>query len=565
MRALLEQLANLADESGARAIADDARELLERVAKGRFFVACLGQFKRGKSSLINALLGEALLPAGVVPVTSVVTVVRWGARRVRVRTEGTGWRDIAPAALDEYVSEAKNPENAKQVRGVEVSCPSPLLEGGLCLVDTPGIGSIFGGNTEETRAFVPQVDAAVVVVGGDPPISGEELALAKDVAGRVRDVLFVLNKADRLTDAERDEARAFTARVLRERLGGAEAELFEVSALERLEHRGPARQWDAFVERLRALVRASGAELVERAATRGLAALLARLERHLRESRDALVRPVEASEARLETLRRCAREAEQAALELRYLFDAEQQRLLRALDERRARFVDEAMGEVTRRLDAELAANATRRGPGLRTFAVTRALELTEPLVRAWLDQQRPVAEQEFVAVTERFVSHANAFLERLRAAGQLEAEALPPDLAPERAFRARSRFTFASFMARTTPPAWRWLADWFLPAAQMRAAVRAAGLSFAARLLEANGNRVVGDFDERITESRRGVESALRRRLLEVVGTAEAAAQRAAALRQQGAEAVSAEVHRLEGQLARLASLAPASSPASG
>ena len=87
--------------------------------------------------------------------------------------------------------------------GVEVFVPCPLLASGMCLVDTPGIGSVFAGNTETTKEFIPQIDAAILLVGADPPISGEELALIEAVAANVEEVLVVLNKIDRVSAAER--------------------------------------------------------------------------------------------------------------------------------------------------------------------------------------------------------------------------------------------------------------------------------------------------------------------------------------------------------------------------
>jgi hypothetical protein len=111
--------------------------LADRLQEGRFYVACVGQFKRGKSTLLNALLGACVLPVGVTPVTAVVTVVRYGpAPGARVRMHGT-WTDIPLDALAEFVAEERNPENAKQVEAVEVFAPSRLLETGMCLVDTP--------------------------------------------------------------------------------------------------------------------------------------------------------------------------------------------------------------------------------------------------------------------------------------------------------------------------------------------------------------------------------------------------------------------------------------------
>ena len=67
--------AELAQELGAEPVAEEARELATRVSEGRFYVACIGQFKRGKSTLLNALVGHEVVPTGFVPVTAVPTVI----------------------------------------------------------------------------------------------------------------------------------------------------------------------------------------------------------------------------------------------------------------------------------------------------------------------------------------------------------------------------------------------------------------------------------------------------------------------------------------------------------
>ena len=139
-----------------------------------------------------------------------------------------------PDDLPQYVSEELNPENSKQIVGVEVFLPSSLLASGMCLVDTPGIGSVFSGNTETTRDFIPQVDAAILVVGADPPISGEELALIEAVALNVDEILIVLNKIDRVSAEEREQASAFATRVVEARLKRPIGQIYEVSALNRL-------------------------------------------------------------------------------------------------------------------------------------------------------------------------------------------------------------------------------------------------------------------------------------------------------------------------------------------
>lgn len=552
----LEQLAALATATGAAGVLQDANSLIERVREGRFYLACLGQFKRGKSTLLNALIGDDVLPTGVPPVTSAVTVIRFGKRRARIRFADGVWLDVAINRINEYVAEHANPQNAKGVTGVEVFCESPLLARGLCLVDTPGIGSVFAANTEETRSFVPHIDAALAVLGGDPPISGAELELIEAVSKQVRDILFVLNKVDRLSDDESRESRAFTETILNQHRASTAGRVFEVSALERLHRRGPERDWPALVRQIQVLAESAGTKLVEFAARRGLASLKGRLEATLIEEREALLRPIEASEHRLSELRRCAEEAKQASLELGYLFNAEHRKLALRWDSARSQFVNEAFASITGNLDERLAESKARCGPKLRALVFDAAQDLTEAAVRAWLVEQCPIVEREFVSVTERFVKHANSFIERLRAAGDFAPGLLPPELSDETGLRARSRFFYRSLMQLTTPPFWISLVDCFRRVESARRAARLAGREYSELLLEKNANRVLGDFDERVVESRRSVESALKRTLEEVVSTAERAAERARTVQAQGKNAIKAAIDDVNSRLCALQSL---------
>src|SRR5271169_5915706 len=108
---VLDRLATIAEELGEGSIGADLQQLVARIKEGRFFVACVGQFKRGKSTLLDAFVGEQILPTGVVPVTAVPTVLRYGIeRKARVRI-GEKWQTIRPEDLPQYVSEESNPEN----------------------------------------------------------------------------------------------------------------------------------------------------------------------------------------------------------------------------------------------------------------------------------------------------------------------------------------------------------------------------------------------------------------------------------------------------------------------
>jgi len=553
----LDILEALAVEAGAESIAQEAHALAERLREGRFYVACVGQFKRGKSTLLNALVGAPVLPIGVVPVTAVVTILRHGqGNSARVRLEGKDWQSIEVSALAAYVSEEGNPENSKGVAGVEVFTPSPLLASGMCLVDTPGIGSVFAGNTEATRAFVPHVDAALVVLGADPPLSGDELALAGQIAKQCPDLLFALNKADRLSDAERQEAVDFTRRILSERLGRAAVPLYEVSATERLAGEGPPRGWPDLLAALHTLAMRSGSELVRNAEERGVALFAHGLTQRLEDERLALLQPLEESERRIAVLRTCAAEGERSLSYLGHLLEAEQERLGRIFSEREEQFLARALPASREELSEGIHAAAPRSGPKLRSHAV----ELSHAISRNWLDQwlaeAQPAAEDLYVQASQRFVDLANGFLRTLVASGDPALGALPQAMPPETGFRARSRLYYTSLMTYTSQNPAGWLADLFRSRERQMAAVERQVGAYLETLVSVNANRIVGDFNDRVLESRRRLQGDIRSSLTQVVASAERILAGARERRAQGQSAVQARLKHINKLSAQLAAL---------
>jgi hypothetical protein len=369
----------------------------------------------------------------------------------------------------------------------------------------------------------------------------------------------LLNKADRLAPNELNEAHRFTETLLTARLSKP-VKVLEISALERLQTGETTRDWSELTRQLEQLASDDSAELVARAAVREAGMLVARLQRQFNEERDALVRPVEASEQRLQNLRRCAANAEQSLVELSHLLNAEQERLMRRFDEDREQFIKAALPQIVRQLDEHIEHMANARSQPRsqqRRELIETAAEIAESQLRAWMEGERNIAESAYAAVTQRFAEQANAFLDRLRHSGEFPDGALPPALIPETGLRARSRFHFGLFMHQASPTLWTWLADLFRRASSRRASARKAAIAFAEHSLEANANRVVNDFYDRMVESRRSVESALRRTLREVVGCAERAAERANLTRRAGAAAIQTELDRIERQIVVLAEIA--------
>jgi Dynamin family len=552
------RIASLSEQFNSDQITDDARSAAERIAEGRFYVACVGQFKRGKSTLLNALIGESILPSGVVPVTAVPTIVRFGeSLGARVRLRNGEWAAITITEIEEYVSEARNPQNGKGVMGLEVFAPSPLLREGMCFVDTPGLGSVFAENTAATHAFLPHIDAAIVVIGADPPIAGDELALVESVAKEISDILFVLNKADRVTGSDRDAAVSFARQVLESRLQRPVPSIFEVSALEQLDRGGSEREWAQLVNALEQLIEQSGRQLVGNAADRSVRRLSSQLLVVVKEERDALTRPFDESEKRISQLRKIASQAEQSLIDLGYLFSGEQQRLSRVFGDHRDVFLKSVRKVAHRELDSVLASLPRTSGPQYRRSVMQTAQDVARRHTLPWLETEEKNAETAYCQITRRFTDLANAFLARARHLSSADLAYLPKELEAEEDFRSRSEFKFYEHRQLAIPVSpLRYLADLTLGAVRAHSVIDADAREFLDLLLETNSERVRNDLEDRVTKSRHSLEAEIRIVLRELSAVTERALARARSAHAAGTAAVESSLKRLaeiEAELVRL------------
>ncbi|MGA8877393.1 MAG: dynamin family protein [Candidatus Korobacteraceae bacterium] len=543
----LARFAQIAEQLGESSIAADAHQLIARISEGRFFVACIGQFKRGKSTLLNALVEEPILPAGVVPVTTVPTVLRYGEHHhARVLIDST-WRAVRPEDLAHYVSEELNPENKKRVEGVEVFLPSRLLASGMCLVDTPGIGSVFAGNTETTRDFIPQIDAAILVVGADPPISGEELALIEAVAVNVDEILVALNKIDRVSATERQQASAFASKVLTARLKKPVERIYEISALNQLYRSGEAGDWAVLLQDLTQLAGRSGESLTRSAVERGSRRFSASLMRSVDERIRALTEPIANSERRVNDLRQTVSQAEQSLRDLGALFSAEQMRLSNTLLARRKDFFRATVPIAIEEFDTESRSADTGFGPARRREFMALAQTIARRHVMPWLDAEESQAEKLYAAVTERFVSLVNELLRRISQEQSSDFSHLPKSLDAGQGFRTHSRFFFHDMITIAQPASpLLYVLDWLMGVLRMRRWFQRGAERFLEQLLDTNASRVQGDVEQRVVESRLRLESEVRKLLREVSATAEHALTNAQEIMAAGANAVATEMERL-------------------
>ena len=191
-----------------------------RVRDAPITLVVMGEFNRGKSSLLNALLEDPeLFPVDSYVSTRVLTSARWGpAETITVTLAASGdrpheERHVSRADLRSYVCEAAvqdgaGAEDADRVTAVSIVIPNAKLRNGLVVVDTPGIGGVHRGHTAVALGVLAQSDVVLYVTDAGQPLMPSELVFVADVAktveaGRYPErLLFAITKIDQVRDPD---------------------------------------------------------------------------------------------------------------------------------------------------------------------------------------------------------------------------------------------------------------------------------------------------------------------------------------------------------------------------
>jgi small GTP-binding protein len=211
---LLQRLATALERFGSDVAADDLRRFQEarEQLNGLFLLVIAGEFNSGKSSFINALLGERVLPEGVTPTTDRINILRHGPQ-------------VSEHLLEAYLLERTHP--AEVLREINI-------------VDTPGTNAIIRRHEELTRDFVPRSDLVLFVTSADRPFTESERAFLEQIREWGKKIVFIINKIDILPrPEEREEVIRYVNENATSLLGEA-PQIFAVSARQALEARGQA-------------------------------------------------------------------------------------------------------------------------------------------------------------------------------------------------------------------------------------------------------------------------------------------------------------------------------------
>lgn len=210
-----------------------AQELEEKLVNQDINISVIGQFKRGKSTLVNAILEEDVMPVGIVPVTAVVTEIKYGENKAEVHFQNGIVKPVDFSGLHEYINEQENLDNKLGVSSVTMFTPAEFLKTGITFVDTPGVGSIHKKNTDAANAFVKESDAVIFMLSVDSPINQIEIEFLKNARGYASKFYFVVNKIDAISKEDLDMYMEYCRSKLCELMEVDEVKLYPVSSITR--------------------------------------------------------------------------------------------------------------------------------------------------------------------------------------------------------------------------------------------------------------------------------------------------------------------------------------------
>lgn len=283
---------------------EETAKLADRLENKKITIAVIGQFKRGKTTLINTILGRPVLPVGIVPITAAITRIEYAEPEEGVpegTAEGTahdtgdiatvyfrnGLCEQVPAAdLHMYISEQENHDNERDVAEVELLTEAEFLKDGLTLVDTPGVGSVHENNSKSAVDFAKESDGVVFMLSVDSPLNQIEVDFLRKVRRFAGKFYFAVNKIDRVDEEELEEYLEYCTALIRNimELEDEDAKALKLIPVSAKKNIGV----DVLTEMIRQDLVERGAEIMERSVGLKLLEILSSTRRQIASYREVL-------------------------------------------------------------------------------------------------------------------------------------------------------------------------------------------------------------------------------------------------------------------------------------
>jgi small GTP-binding protein len=207
----LRGLGDVASSLGTKSLRERVdKDLVHKLEQDRFHLVVVGEFNHGKTTFVNALLGESALPVGVTPTTATIHHIRWAEKpEATVVTTSGERKTIAYEEARRFA--VGGGASADEVDYLEIGYPAPLLQERIVLVDTPGVNDLSLQRADITYSYIPRADAVLFLLDAGQILKESERVFLNDKLLKAsRDkIVFVITKWDLLSEAEQREALAY--------------------------------------------------------------------------------------------------------------------------------------------------------------------------------------------------------------------------------------------------------------------------------------------------------------------------------------------------------------------
>jgi small GTP-binding protein len=413
IRGVLTRVAEVAKTAGLASTDRDIREIrLPKLDEERFSIVVLGEFNHGKSTFINALLGEAVLPVGITPTTAVLAHIKHGKKlQAHAVFENGKRKAIEAGKLSEWLTVEGDTARKKDepLAYVEITHPSPLLQDNVTIVDTPGVNDINDQRAEITYGYVPRADAVIFLLdAGQILTASERQFLEERILRSSRDrLVFVVTKADVLEPAELEEALSFARR----HLAGIVAEpvVFPVSAKKALAGDREAGRLEPLLAHLRVSLGAERRRLLFDHALTDATRLSGFVRQSLGMRRRSLELPMDELALRVGSAQARLKEGKRALDEAAEIIQAETAGLKARVRQDLGSFADDLSAALPAGIDEV-------SGPDVQRYIGP----FIQDTWKGWLENEGEMIAEELERLAERVIEVANERAEGLtRAVGE--------------------------------------------------------------------------------------------------------------------------------------------------
>ncbi len=502
-------LAQLAERRHDKQLLEQFKKLDDKLNSVTFNLAVVGEFKRGKSTLVNAFISESLLPTAVVPLTSVTTIIQFGeTTEIKVFFQDDNARVIAADQLPDYVTEKGNPHNEKKVSRVEIKHPSKLLQDGVRLIDTPGVGSAHQHNTQTTYDFLPEIDAAIFLFSADQPASQIELAFLKDVIVSTPRLFLVQNKIDYLSESELEESIAYLQSTLTRQLS-TEIKIYPISArkalADRTSHetkganRDPSSGFDLLEQDIVEFLANGKARTFIESASKRVERELSNLKQLILIEQQSRLLPLESLDKAIASFREAAAKIAQEQNDTEFIVKGETQRLIVDVEKDLKQFVELHKSSIVEAMESKFQNLKSLDKNELAKSLQNELFMLLQNTFDEWKINEEKLIGASFERITSRFVERSNEIVHKIKstikehfgvdASAHFEIEPLSN--------KSRHRYAVSDpfDLALSSLPM-------LLPAALAKPIIHSRFLNAASSELSRNAGRLRADYQERINQT---------------------------------------------------------------